>query len=197
MTIYDLKPAFVNLLRPVAKELADRGVTANAVTVSALLLSFVQAILVAYTSAAAWTLWLLPLTLFARMALNAIDGIMAKEFGMKSKKGAYLNELCDILSDAALYLSMAAIPGIGVWAVVLFTVGSIVAEYAGLLGWAVSGERRYDGPMGKSDRAFFTGAAAILYASGLVGPYALTILFYIAAALTVVTTYNRVKRGLK
>ena len=196
MTIYDLKPAFVNLLYPVSKRLSTHGVTANTVTVSALLLSFAQAAAIVLSGGAAWSLWLLPLTLFVRMALNAIDGTMAREFGMKSRKGAYLNELCDILSDAALYLAMAVLAGVNVWAVFLFTLGAVVSEYAGLLGWAVSGERRYDGPFGKSDRAFFIALAAILYATGLIDGEILTILFAAAAALTVPTTLNRVKGGL-
>ena len=41
MTIYDLKPAFQNLLRPLCKALANVGITANQVTVVALLVSVV------------------------------------------------------------------------------------------------------------------------------------------------------------
>ena len=41
MTIYELKPAFQNLLRPVCNGLANAGVSANQVTVAALLLSVV------------------------------------------------------------------------------------------------------------------------------------------------------------
>ena len=52
-------------------------------------------------------LLLLPLVLFLRMALNAIDGMMAREFGQKSRLGAVLNELGDVLSDACLYLPFA------------------------------------------------------------------------------------------
>jgi CDP-diacylglycerol--glycerol-3-phosphate 3-phosphatidyltransferase len=39
-----------------------------------------------------------------RMAFNAIDGMIACEFGGKSRLGAYLNELSDVVADAALYL---------------------------------------------------------------------------------------------
>jgi CDP-diacylglycerol--glycerol-3-phosphate 3-phosphatidyltransferase len=40
------------------------------------------------------------------MALNAIDGMLAKEFALKSRLGAMLNELGDVFSDAALYLPL-------------------------------------------------------------------------------------------
>ena len=44
------------------------------------------------------------------MAFNAIDGMLAREFGQKSRLGAYLNELTDVVSDAALYLPFAWLP---------------------------------------------------------------------------------------
>jgi CDP-diacylglycerol--glycerol-3-phosphate 3-phosphatidyltransferase len=39
---------------------------------------------------------------------------------------------------------------------------SVINEYAGILGKAVSSERRYEGPMGKSDRAFVVGLFSLL-----------------------------------
>ena len=46
------------------------------------------------------------------MAFNAIDGMMAKEHGQASAAGAVLNELSDVIADAALYLPFALIPGL-------------------------------------------------------------------------------------
>lgn len=40
---------------------------------------------------------LLPLWMLLRMALNAVDGMLAREFGQQSRLGAYLNELCDVM----------------------------------------------------------------------------------------------------
>ena len=56
---------------------------------------------------ARWPFLLLPLWLFVRMALNAVDGMLAREFGQKSRLGAYLNEISDVVSDAALYAPFA------------------------------------------------------------------------------------------
>ena len=39
-SVYDLKPKFQALLRPLVRRLADGGLTANQVTVAAMLLSF-------------------------------------------------------------------------------------------------------------------------------------------------------------
>ena len=71
--------------------LAQNGITANHVTVLATLLSFLAGALIAGYPAARWPLILMPFALFVRMALNAIDGMLAREHGMKSNLGAILN----------------------------------------------------------------------------------------------------------
>ena len=44
------------------------------------------------------------------MALNALDGMLAREFGQQSRLGAYLNELTDVVADAALIAPFALLP---------------------------------------------------------------------------------------
>src|SRR4029453_18389747 len=98
-----------------------------------------------------WPLLLLPVTLFVRMALNAIDGMMAREHGQASAAGAVLNELSDVVADTALYLPFALVPGVDGQLVVLVVIAGIIAEMAGALGPMLEGIRQYNGPLGKSD----------------------------------------------
>ena len=56
-------------------------------------------------------LLILPAVLFLRMALNAMDGMLAREHGQKTSLGALLNELGDVIADAGLYLPLAVVPG--------------------------------------------------------------------------------------
>src|SRR5699024_2953814 len=49
--------------------------------------------------------------------------------------------------------------------VVIFVLLSVTSEMAGVIAEAASGERRYDGPMGKSDRAFLIGLLSVLIRS--------------------------------
>jgi len=193
-TIYDLKPRFQALLRPIVKRFADKGYTPNQVTWAALLLSIVAGGLIAVTAGARWTLILIPLVLFLRMALNAIDGILAKEYQMQSDGGAILNEMSDVVSDVALYLPFALIPGVSVTWVVLFVITAIFTEMAGVLGWAVKQDRRYDGPMGKSDRAFVMGVIALLLALGIPASSWVTLLFI---AMTLLSGWTSVRRCLR
>src|SRR5688572_15098623 len=110
MSIYDLKPRFQALLRPGTRGLARAGVTANQVTLAACVVSVALGAYLTLRPERALFL-LLPLWFFVRMAFNAIDGMLAREFGQSSRLGAYLNELTDVISDAFLYLPFAMLPG--------------------------------------------------------------------------------------
>ena len=107
MSLYQLKSQFQDQLRPISDALVEQKVTANQVTVSAILLSLGTAYVIAKPATEKQELWLLlPSSLFVRMALNAIDGMMAREHGQASKLGEVLNEVGDIVADTALMLRM-------------------------------------------------------------------------------------------
>jgi len=196
-TIYDLKPAFQGLLRRPANALARAGITANQVTVAALLMSAVAGLLVLAWPANRGVLAVVPAVLFLRMALNAIDGMLAREHGMKSKLGAVLNELGDVVSDAVLYLPFAFVPGVPAGWVVLVVLVGILGEMAGVVAVQVGASRRYDGPFGKSDRAFLFGLLALLLAVGVEPGAWVGMLLAAACALGVLTVFNRARAALR
>jgi CDP-diacylglycerol---glycerol-3-phosphate 3-phosphatidyltransferase len=92
--------------------------------------------------------------------------MLAREFGQQSALGAYLNELSDVVSDAALTLPFAALAPFGLASVGLVVLLAALSEMAGALGPMVGAPRRYDGPMGKSDRAFVFGALGLYVGLG-------------------------------
>jgi CDP-diacylglycerol--glycerol-3-phosphate 3-phosphatidyltransferase len=196
MSLYALKPRFQALLRPLVAWLAAKGVTANGVTVAAAAGSMAVAGIVLWYAEYRLVFLLMPLWLFVRMALNAIDGMLAREFGQQSRLGAYLNEICDVLSDAALYAPFAVVAPfdpIGVASVIFL---SILAEFAGVLGPSVGASRRYDGPLGKSDRALVFGALAAWIGFGGPLPSWVSWLLPLIGLLLLITTVNRVRAGL-
>lgn len=195
-SIYQLKPAFQNLLRPGVERLYARGVTANQVTLAAAVVSVLLGVLLAAFSHVVWLFALIPLWMLLRMALNAVDGMLAREFGQQSKLGAYLNELCDVIADSALYLPFALLPGVSPLLVVLAVVMAVISEYAGVLGPMVGASRRYDGPMGKSDRAFCFGVLGAGVASGLLPASWINGLLAVILLLLLATLVNRVRQGL-
>jgi CDP-diacylglycerol--glycerol-3-phosphate 3-phosphatidyltransferase len=196
-SIYQIKPRFQALLRPLVRSLAAGGVTANQVTLAAAVLSIAAGAILAYAAARPAVWFLLPVVLFLRMALNAIDGMLAREHGQKSALGAYLNELCDVISDAALYLPFALVPGAEPIVVVVAVLLAAISEMAGVVAIQVGAERRYDGPMGKSDRAFAFGLLAFLLGLGLIPALWLSLAIGLIALLTAWTIVNRVRAGLR
>jgi CDP-diacylglycerol--glycerol-3-phosphate 3-phosphatidyltransferase len=192
-TIYDLKPRFQALLRPLSDTLVRAGLRANDVTLGALLLSAAHGAWIALMPASRWPLLLLPVTLFLRMAFNAIDGMMAKEHSQKSAAGAVLNELSDVIADAALYLPFALIPGLSAPLAVPVVVAGIIAEMAGALGPMIGAQRRYDGPLGKSDRAFAFGLLAVLIGIGIAPGLWSTLYLAGLLLLSALTVLNRAR----
>lgn len=196
MSLYALKPKFQNTLRPFANALAERGVTANQVTLFAAGGSIVVGALAGLGVFARALFLLIPLWLFARMALNAIDGMLAREHGQKSTLGAYLNELGDVVSDIALVLPFLAIPAFAPADVWLFALTAVIVECAGLIGPLVGVSRRYDGPFGKSDRALALGAFALWIGLGFPVGGVAAWLWRLLIVLSIVTVVRRVQAGI-
>ncbi|MBO3079522.1 CDP-alcohol phosphatidyltransferase family protein [Mammaliicoccus sciuri] len=197
ISIYEIKPKFQQLLMPIVDWMRKIGMTPNQVTILALVLSIVTGIILSIFHENKWIYILMPIVMFVRMALNAIDGVMAKKYQMKSHLGLLLNELGDVISDLFLFIPFVLIAedyGIGI---MLFISLSIISEMAGVTVRVIGSSRRYDGPMGKSDRAFIVGFISFLIFVHLnIIPY-LHFVFYVCSILMLINIYNRITNGLK
>jgi CDP-diacylglycerol---glycerol-3-phosphate 3-phosphatidyltransferase len=197
MSIYALKPRFQNLLRPLVTALHKAGATANQVTVAACIISIALGVWLCFQAESPRAFLLLPLWMFVRMAFNAVDGMLAREFGQRSNLGAYLNELTDVISDAFLYLPFAFLPGVSPLWVGIVIVLAVIVEMTGCVALLSGASRRYDGPFGKSDRAFVFGALALAVGSGAPPGPVMKWALPIMTALCVLTVVQRVRRGLQ
>ena len=197
VSIYDLKSRFQNLLRPIVKKLAEIGITANQVTLFALVLSCLVGSLIYINPDSPKVLLFVPIILFLRMALNAIDGMLAREHDMQSSLGAILNELSDVLSDAVIYLPFALIAGIQSTWVVLIVLMAVIVEMTGVVAIQIGAERRYDGPMGKSDRAFIFGAIALFLGLEIIMAKWVNYILIITFILLCLTVINRARAALQ
>ena len=197
MTLYAVKPRFQALLRPIVGRLAAAGVNANQVTVTAAIGSMICAAIVACFAAHPAIFALIPAWLFVRMALNAADGMLAREFGQESQLGFYLNEIGDVVSDAALYAPFALVAPFGAFGIGLVIILSLLTEFAGVLAAAAGTARHYDGPMGKSDRAVVFGALGLWIAIAKVLPSWIRWLIPVLVILLALTTANRIYRAIR
>ena len=194
--IYDLKPQFQQLLAPLVHGLHARGASANGVTVAALLASIMYGTWMALAPSDRLPFCLLPVFMLVRMALNAIDGMLARQYRQQSRLGALLNEIGDVVSDCALYLPFALIPGVHPVLVTAVVLLAVLTEFVGVLGQVVGPARRYDGPLGKSDRAFCFGALGSAICLEMpVAPYADAALALMVVLLAW-TIANRARQAL-
>lgn len=194
---FDSKPFFQQILRPATRVAAAAGVRPNQVTVTTILLSLTVGALVLFRGDDHWPLLLIPCVLLVRVVFNHVDGMLACEHDMKTPVGAILNEIADVVSDAALYLPLAAVPGVPAWLVVAAVVLGLITEMAGLAAIQIGAERREDGPMGKKPRGLVFGGAALALGLGATpGPW-LGVALAATIPLLLLTIANRVAHAVK
>ena len=196
ISVYKLKPKFQELLLPILLFFRNRNITANQITVSSIILSAIIGILFWNADVSRWFFLALPIGLLIRMALNALDGMMARKFNQTSKLGEVLNEAGDIISDVMVFFPLLKFLPESLYLIVVFIILSIINEFCGLLGKVVGKERRYDGPMGKSDRALILGLF------GFIGFFSINIsgfqnyIFVILIILLLMSSFIRLKKSL-
>lgn len=196
ITVYDLKPKFQNLLRPISNMLFGLGVSANMVTLFAMFASILFGLFpFIYNASFYW--FLVPVFFFVRMALNAIDGMIAKDFNQISNLGAFLNEIGDIVSDSAVILAFCVISNELIFPLVILCLMASITEATGLCSKGICGIRTYNGPMGKSDRAFVLGACSLFYGFGWLSVDVFQVVLWVMNFLCMITIYNRMGVALK
>ncbi|SHG52733.1 CDP-alcohol phosphatidyltransferase family protein [Chryseobacterium vrystaatense] len=196
ISVYKLKPKFQQLLTPVLLFLHKNHITANQITVSSILLSAVIGVLFWNADESRWFFLSLPIGLLLRMALNALDGMMARKFNQTSKLGEVLNEVGDIVSDVIIFFPLLKFQPESLYLIIIFIVLSIINEFAGLIGKAIGKERRYDGPMGKSDRALILGVYGLTVFFGADISGISKYIFGLLIILLIISTYIRLKKSL-
>jgi len=111
--------------------------------------------------------------------------------------GGMINELGDSICDAALYLPLAAVPGVSPWLVVPAAFLGLLSEMTGLSALAIAAERRFDGPLAKKPRGVLFGVAALVLGLGVApGPW-LDLVLLGVIVLSAATVLNRGRRALE
>lgn len=148
ISVYNLKPKFQQLLNPIVIIFHKLGISANQVTIFTMVASLAFGIL-PFLTYFNFYWFLVPLFFFIRMALNAIDGVIAKKYNQITPLGGFLNELGDIISDSAVILAFINFIPNNPWSLIIFALLASLTEATGLCAKGISGNRGYKGPMEK------------------------------------------------
>ena len=184
------------MLMPLLKMLHGMGVKPNTLTLAAVLLSLSIGYVFWNASEHHSYYLFVAIGLLARMMLNALDGMMARVYHLQSKLGEILNEVGDVVSDIVIFFPLIMFDELDMKLAITFISLSVVNEFCGVIAKVVSGKRRYDGPMGKSDRALLIGLLCIIcYFTSDVLMY-LNQIVGAASVLMVVSSYLRLKNAL-
>jgi phosphatidylglycerophosphate synthase len=104
----------------------------------------------------------IPVIAIGRTALNALDGLVARDTGLARPWGEVLNECCDRLADVALLggasLAIGSDARLGAVTIVVM----LLCSYLSIVSKAAGGKRQYGGIMGKADRMIFLSFASVI-----------------------------------
>ena len=159
--LYSVKPWFVRELRVIEDWMVARRVSPDMLTWAAVVTSVLAGAALAAGGLAHEPRWwlLVPPLAVVRLALNALDGSIARRAGSSSPAGGILNELGDRAADAAMIVPAGVVvrPSLALGALAVTYLTSIT----GILGIAIDGSRLNGGPMGKADRVAVVALAAL------------------------------------
>jgi CDP-diacylglycerol---glycerol-3-phosphate 3-phosphatidyltransferase len=162
MGIYQIKPRFQRALGGVEATLVRRRVHPDYLTIGALVLSVLGGIALWGSQWSRWVLLFIPVIAIGRTALNALDGLVARDTGLARPWGEVLNECCDRLADVALLggasLAIGSDARLGAVTIVVM----LLCSYLSIVSKAAGGKRQYGGIMGKADRMIFLSFASVI-----------------------------------
>lgn len=128
--------------------------------------------------------------LFLAALTDAVDGALARRFGITTGAGAYFDPIADKLLLSSVYVSLAAAGSVPVWLVVLIFSRDVMILAAAAVALRWTGLRRFPPSILGKASTFFQ----IVYALGvLMG--ALDWLIWPVAALTMLSGVHYVWRG--
>jgi len=109
-------------------------------------------------------LLLVPVFLFMRMMMNALDGLLSREYKLASVSGELLNEGVDVVGDMLCYGILYFVDGVPKLELIIYLMLIWTAEFFGVLGKSMpGGVRRYENVLsGKPDRALWMGLFSII-----------------------------------
>jgi phosphatidylglycerophosphate synthase len=153
--IYAIKPWWQRRLASIEDILVARHVHPDIITLAGVGCAALMAVALAGSASRPWlTLAVAPLAV-ARLAANALDGLVARRTGRARPWGEVFNECCDRLADTLVFVGLACNPLVNAalaWATLVLI---LLNSYLGTVPKAAGGKRQFGGLLAKADRMIY------------------------------------------
>ncbi|NPE29167.1 CDP-alcohol phosphatidyltransferase family protein [Methanococcoides sp. SA1] len=163
MTIDSFRPAATRILDPIARSVANKGISPNALSVGSLVCAALAGISFYFSVdnplSALIAIFFVALNSF----LDALDGAVARYLRTDSKKGDFLDHVIDRYSDVFIICGMF-FGGHVQWQIgTVAIVCVLLTSYLGTQAQALGIGRFYGGIMGRADRLVLILIASLAY----------------------------------
>ncbi|MBN1134335.1 MAG: CDP-alcohol phosphatidyltransferase family protein [Methanosarcinaceae archaeon] len=163
MTFNSLRPFASKFIEPIAKVVANAGISPNMISVASLVFAAMAGICFYYSLNENRLVLAAGFFVFLNSFLDALDGAMARYLNIAGNKGDFLDHVIDRYSDIFIICGIF-LGGHVLWQIgTLAIVGVLITSYLGTQAQAMEIGRYYGGIMGRADRLVFIILASIIY----------------------------------
>lgn len=181
-----------------SRVLAGAGISPNMISFMSVVFAVLSLSSAIYGAKVGGRLWPILAALFIQMRLicNLMDGMVAVEFGKKSKTGDLWNDVPDRVADVAIILGAGYLSVQNHGAIELAWANGVLAvmtAYLRVLGASLKSPHYYIGPMAKPHRMALLTVAFIVEAAFPIGYFVYAALWVMLVG-QVVTCYRRLSK---
>ena len=199
MGIYSIKPKFQQFLSPLKNLLIKLKISPTSINFLALIISISGALALYYSYLYPLLLIWVPFMAFIRTALNALDGLVARETKAKNQEfGEVLNETLDRISDVIIFISLGLSGSVNYVLTSITVIFILLNSYLGIVSKAAGGSRQYGGFIGKADRMIYLSIASLvilIFKNNIIWKY-LYVFLLLGTIVTIVQRFVAIKKEL-
>ena len=163
MTFNALRPLASKILEPIARAMANAGISPNAVSILSLLFAALSGALYYYSTDSPVMVLAAGILVALNSFMDAMDGLMARYLGVASAKGDFLDHVIDRYSDVFIICGIF-FGGHVQWQIGVVTiVGVLLTSYLGTQAQALHLGRYYGGVIGRADRLVLIMLSSLVY----------------------------------
>jgi CDP-diacylglycerol--glycerol-3-phosphate 3-phosphatidyltransferase/archaetidylinositol phosphate synthase len=163
MTFNALRPLVSGILEPIAKVMANSGVSPNAVSMLSLIFAALSGLLYYYSTNSPALVLAAGLLVVLNSFFDAMDGPMARYLNIASAKGDFLDHVIDRYSDTFIICGIF-FGGHVHWQIgAVAIVGVLLTSYLGTQAQALNLGRYYGGIIGRADRLVLIMLTSLAY----------------------------------